>query len=275
MVYVKKSDGTKQEFDGEKVKRTCLKLGVSPELADTICKKVEGKLYNGITTKKILQMVFEYAKKYKPEIKHRDSLRHAIAVLRSKPDFEEFIRVLLREHGYKVLPNMIISGKCVEHEIDGVVQMDGQVIYLEVKHHEENHTYTGLDVLLETSAVLDDLVEGGKIGKNKFNFTKAMVVCNTKVSEHAQRYADCRGISYMSWSQPEKYNLVDLIEKKELYPVTILKELDKYTQNKLGDNDIVTLKQLINSNTNDLVRKGINRNNLENLINKAKSLVKF
>jgi hypothetical protein len=273
MVYVTKADGSTQEFDKEKIIRTCLKLSIEEDKAKIIADKIENRAYNGISTKKILKMIFDYAKKYRPAIKNRIDLRHAISLLRSKPDFEEFVRIILRENGYEVKPNEIVAGKCAEHEIDGIAKKDNDVIFLEVKHHVEYHSYVGLPIFLEAYAVFEDLVEGGKIGKNSYNFNKLMVVCNTKISDYAKKYAECKNIAYVCWNYPEKFNLNELIENGKLYPITILKDLDSYTKNKLGDNQILTLKQLVDAGIEKLVALGISKNKSIDLIEKAKSLL--
>ena len=56
-VLVTKADGSKQLFDEEKIVRTCLRMGASREDALQIVQKVEGRLYEGIATRKILQMI--------------------------------------------------------------------------------------------------------------------------------------------------------------------------------------------------------------------------
>ncbi len=271
MVLVTKADGTKQEFDRSKIVKTCLRLNVSEAHANEIADRVQGRLYEGITTKKVLQMVFTFVRKYRPELRHRIDLRHAISIMRSKPDFEEFVRFVLREHGYEVEPNKILQGRCVEHEIDGVASKEGNVFCVEVKHHEEYHTYTGLHVFLETYATLQDLMEGKALNGRTFN--RLMVVCNTKVSDHARRYAECRGITHVGWNYPERMNLSEMIDSKLLYPITILRGMDSYTQGRLGDNNIVALKQLAEADIDNLVKMGISRERAEDLVSKARGIL--
>ncbi len=274
MVLVVKADGKKEEFDRKKIIRTCLQFHLSEDVAEKVASKIEKRLYDGITTKKIYQIVLKYVRKHKPEMRHRADLRHAISLLRPKPDFEEYVRVVLREHGYRVEANRIVSGGCVEHELDGIAEKDGIVHCLEVKHHTEHHSYTGLHVFLEAFAAYEDLVDGGKIGKNSHNFRGLIVVSNTKVSEHAKKYTECKGVKNVCWDYPEDASLRTMINgNKNLYPITIIKELDFYTQTKLADEGIVTLKQLVNANSNDLIKAGVKRDKLMGLVSKARSLL--
>jgi hypothetical protein len=274
VIWVTKADGTRQPFQREKVIRTCLRMQASTEAAEAIVGKIEGRLYNGIPTKKVLQMIFRYLKSYRPAVRQQIDLREAISMLRSKPDFERFVQLLLREHGYEVTSNQIVLGRCVEHEIDAIASLGGETFLVEVKHHYSHHTYTGLDVFREARATFEDLTEGYGLGVNSINFTKALVVCNTKSSKQASQYAKCRGIKHIGWKAPPERGLEQLIEEKRLYPITFLKGLDKGTRTKLADNKVLLLKQLIEGKISRLGKKtGIQRKRLGELRENAKEIL--
>lgn len=276
MIFVTKFDGRKQVFNKGKIVRTCLRMRANLEQANDVANKIEEELYDGITTKEILRKVFSYLKEYKPEVRHRIDLREAIALLRPKPDFEQFVSLLLKEYGYRIETNQIIAGKCVEHEIDAVARRNNEILLVEVKHHLQSHTYTGLHIFLEVQAVLEDLLEGYRWKKNNINFNKALVVCNTKISDHARDYAVCKGIDHIGWRFPEEKGLEQMVEEKRFYPVTLLKDLDADTQTKLGDNGIVLLKQLLEMNSNEIFKKTkVDRQKIEKLIKKTREIWKF
>jgi len=220
-------------------------MGATKKMAEKIAERVENKIYEGISTKKIMSMIFSYMKKHKPEIKHTIDLRKAVTMMRPKPDFELFVAQVLRAQGYKVKSNQYMKGKCVEYEIDAVAVNGKEHLFVEVKHHYKPHTYTGLDVFLETRSKLEDLIEGNGKGKNKLKFNKALVVSNTKVSDHGRNYAKCRGIKYLGWNAPKDHGLERIIEDKKLHPTTFMKDLGPEELNMLGDAGIVTIKQIV------------------------------
>ena len=274
MIFVTKADGRKQPFDKAKVIRTCLSMHATENQARDVANKVEAKVYEGIPTKKILQMIFTFMKEHRPEVSHETDLREAISLLRPKPDFEVFIFHLLKEFGYSVAGAQIVKGKCVEHEIDAVALKGEEVVYVEVKHHFMHHTFTGVSVFLESQAVFEDLMEGFKAGIGRINFNKALVVCNTKFSGHALQYATCKKVDYLGWSAPSQMSLQQMIEEKKLYPITLLKRLDKNLEEKFGDAGIVLLKQLVTCDVNELWRKTkIQKEKLENLVKNAKEIL--
>jgi len=272
-VFVTKFDGSKQPFEKNKIVNTCLRMHATPEQAKAVADRVEKNIYEGISTKKILQLVFSYLQEFKPEVKHQIDLREAISRLRPKPDFELFVNLLLREYGYSVVGSQILPGKCVTHEVDGVAIRDSEVILVEIKHHYQHHTYTGVDICLETQARLEDLKDGFASGKHKLNFSKALIACNTKFSDHAMQYCKCKGIEYLGWKAPPDAGMERMVEEKNFYPITLLKSLDTLTEEKLANNGILTLKQLSECDAELLKRKTkIPMEKLEFLVKAAKKI---
>lgn len=273
-ICVTKADGTKELFDREKVVRTCLRMGATGQVAETIAEKIEMNLYDGIETRKILQMIFRQLSRHEPAVKHLIDLRKALSLMKSKPDFEFFIQTLLSEHGYEVTPNQIVNGKCVEHEVDAIARKDGLTYIVEVKHHFNYHVLTGLDVCRIARAVFEDVTEGFKLGLNSLKIDKAMIVCNTNFSEHAKRYAECRGIRHIGWSSPPDHNLQIMIAEKKLYPITYLKGLTITTTERLSQAGIILLKQLTAKNPRQLRRETrLPKETLDVIIKRARMIV--
>jgi hypothetical protein len=270
MIYVTKADGSKQPFDKQKIINTCLRLQASLEQAQSIADKIEARAYDGVPTKKILQMIFLYMKRYRPAIGYQIDLKQAIAMLRSKPDFEIFVAKLFEAMGYRIETNLMVRGKCIEHEIDVVARKENEMILVEVKHHVNHHTYSGLDVFLQLNSTLEDLKEGYEIGKNNFKFTKAILICNTKVSDHARRYALCKGLEFIAWKFPQENGLERLIEEYKLYPITFLKEIERDEAYSLANAGIVTVKQLLDDVEKISRKSSISKNRILQLQKAAK-----
>ncbi len=270
-IFVTKANGTREPFDNAKLVRTCRRMGATEEIAHHIAKSIEARLFDGIETKNILRMIFVSMRKHKPILKHMIDLRKSLSLLRSKPDFELFIQLLLKEYGYDVVPNLIIRGKCVEHEVDALASKEGKTMIVEVKHHFDYHTPTGLDEARIARAVFEDATEGHEIGSNDLGIDEVMIVSNTKLSGHAERYVNCRNIKHVGWSHPPKSDLQNLIEDKKLYPITILRGLRSPVRDKLVSTGIVMIKQLTEIDPNELRRRArISKDDSESIISKAK-----
>jgi Holliday junction resolvase-like predicted endonuclease len=273
-ILVTKYDGTKQPFSKQKIVKTCIRMGATPEQAKEIADQIENKLYNGIPTRRILQMIYNRLKKHKPKMKLQTDLRRSLSLLRSAPDFERYVQLLLKEHGYDVMPNQIIQGRCVTHEVDAIATKNNKTCFVEVKHHFKYHTPTSLDVSRIARAVYEDVTEGYTLGKNNLKIDYAMIVCNTKLSEHAKKYANCRNIQHIAWSTATNQDLQTLIETKKLYPVTFLKQVNTNTRDRLTANGIVMLKQLTQQSITELKAKtALSTDKLASIIEAARTIL--
>ncbi|MDV2480948.1 restriction endonuclease [Methanoculleus sp. Wushi-C6] len=244
MKHVTKADGSRQRFDRTKVRRTLENLGLRGEDADRIAGEIEASVPDGVRTAGVLRLIRTRARAVRPAVRHRTNLRRALALLRPKPDFEEFVRVLLREHGYRVETGCILAGRCGEHEVDAVAHRDGTTLFVEVKHHVSHHRMTGLDEGRIARAIVEDLQEGFRSGRCPVSIDGALIVCNTKLSEHAKRYAACRGIGQIGWDYPAEKNLRTMIEETQSYPVTIVSGVSPSVSARLAAAGFVTAKQV-------------------------------
>ena len=269
-IRVTKGDGTSQLYDRGKVLRTCGKMGSTREIAEVIADKIETKIYDGIKTDKILRMILTLLYKHRPAINLLVHLKKALSLMKPAPEFEQFVRILMSNHGYGVTPNRIVRGKCVEHEIDAIAQKGDVTYIVEVKHHSNYHTPTSLDTVRISRAVFEDITEGSELGLNDIKVDKAMVVSNTKFSGQALQYAECRGISHIGWNTPPGHNLPTMIEEKNLYPITWLKGLDAATKRKLLSCGVIFVKELVERNPRELAEEtGIEKRVLEKMIENA------
>ena len=250
-----KADGSKQLFDEEKIVRTCLRMGASREDALQIVQKVEGRLYEGISTRKILQMIYSLMRKQKPAVKHLFDLKYGISLMEPKPEFEAFIRILLVHSGFKVEPNTILRGLCGEHEADAIATRDGMTHFVEVKHHNSYHALTGLDESRIARAILEDVTEGYSHGLSSIKIDRAMIVTNTRYSEHAMKYGRCRDILQVGWSSPEFFGLREMVEKHKLYPLSCLRGISAKVRLRLVEAGVVVIKQLLEQDLRYLERK--------------------
>jgi hypothetical protein len=275
-VFVTKADGSRQFFDREKVVRTCLRMGASRQMAYEVAGKVERRLYDGIPTAKVLQLVFFFMRRQQPRVSYPYDLRKGMSLMSPKPEFEEFIQLLLSNNGFEVDPNKILVGNCGEHEVDAVARKDGVTYFVEAKHHFNYHALTGLDESRIARAILEDVTEAYESGKISQRFDRAMIITNTKYSEHAVNYGSCRNILQIGWNTPVDLSVQHMIETTNLYPLSCLKDLKRDARAQLASSGIVVMKQLINEDLVTLSRKtGVPKQILENIREQAEKTVLF
>jgi len=128
---------------------------------------------------------------------------------------------------------------------------------------------------LQAKATFQDLVEGHAAGLNKTPLLKAMVVCNTKLSGRSRRYANCAQIDHICWRSPPAKSLERLIEERRLYPITMLKMLDRERLKKFSDAGILLLRELSKPDLKELSeRTRIRTNERRKLIQKSAEVAK-
>lgn len=242
MVYVIKFDGRREKFDRNKIIKTCLRVDLSPSEASEIARSIEERVYDGITTREIYQMILKEIEKYNKGKSCIYRLREAISKILPHA-FEIFVKRLLENCGFVCEHHKIIQGWAVDHEVDIVAKRGNELFLVECKHHINFHRFCGLDVALQVQARLEDLIDGYKHGKNKYPFTKAWIFTNSKFSEHAIRYAKVKGIELTGWKYPSSGGIEKLIQENRIFPITLLK-MKKSIMNKLMENDIVVLQDL-------------------------------
>lgn len=244
-MFVVKSSGEFEKFDSRKIKRTCIKAGCTEELANKIAREVEKKSYDGISTRDILHITISLLKKERPIVAARYDLKGSI--FRLGPAgfvFEELVGELFKEYGYNNKVHSIIRGLCVSHEIDIIATKDNINYMIECKYHNIPGIYTGLREVLYTYARFLDLKDGFKAGSSR-DFKQPWLVCNTKFSDDAIQYASCKGMKLIGWNYPENQGLQYLIESKKLYPVTMLKDLDTDSLEKLASANFILALDLL------------------------------
>lgn len=269
-VYVTKADGSTQLYNREKIVQTSLRLGADRTLAEQIARQIEPKLYDGIPTRRILQLLFSYMRKPKPAVKHLFDLRRGISYMEPKPEFEMFVRALLTYSGYAVQSNRVLRGLCGEHEVDAIAVKDGLTYFVEAKHHETYHAFTGLDESRIARAILEDVTEGYIRGTTDIKIDGAIIVTNTKYSYHAANYGACRGIIQVGWSTPAGFSVRDTVIEHCLYPLSCIRGLSRETRMRLVAVGIVLVRQLLDQDRHYLERQlGLSPQTVSSLLEKA------
>ncbi len=230
-------------------------MGASRLEAEEIAGKIENRIYDGISTARVLQMIFQFIHRFNPRASRLYDLRRGLSLMNSKPEFERFVQILLMNAGFEVNPNKILRGKCIEHEVDAIARKNGITYFVEVKHHYNYHAFTGLDESRIARALLEDVSEGFNLGLTNLKIDRAMIVTNTKYSEQALQYGTCRNIMQIGWSTAANLGLRDLIQEKKLYPLSCIRGLKADLRLKLVDSGVVLINQLVAEDSDELAEK--------------------
>ena len=276
-MWVMKNSGELEKFDANKIKKTCINAGASEEVAESVAKEVSKKIYDRIPTKEILEITLKILNKNLPTVASRYDLKGSIFRLGPAGySFEQLIGEILKEYGYSTKVHSIINGECVKHEIDVIaVDSSSKTYMIECKYHNVPGIFTGIKDVLYTYARFLDLVEGHKKGRCQ-KFDMPWLICNTRFSDETTQYGECRGVKLLGWKYPPDLSLSKMIESKKLYPITMVKSLDKDSQEKMSKAGLILALDLTRKNIDELNRlTRISKKKLTKFIDEAKSLVFF
>ena len=258
--FIYKADGNRVPFNERKILSTIMRAGASRNTAKRILKKVKSEVYRDMTSndiyKKVLQAISD--EKGLHALHQRYQLKDSI--MRMGPAgfaFENYIASLLEYYDYQVSGiREKIYGKCAPHEIDLTATRKEKEFLIECKYHSSRGIYTGLKVALYTHARFLDLQP---------RFSGEIIFCNTKISNNAKKYAKCIGQQVFSWRYPGQNSLEKIIEKYNLYPITILNLTQKELQ-AFSECNIMIAKDLLNFDESKISRMtGISKKRITNL----------
>jgi len=272
-ILVTKASGDQEAFSTEKVRQSLKRAGAKPQVIDKILTQVIGKLHNGISTRAIYRQVFKLLNQYQAGQGYRYSLKDALMQLGpSGYPFEKFIARLLKTLDFTTEINVIVSGQCVNHEIDVLASKDSQYFLVECKFHNRPGTKTRSKEVLYTQARFDDLVEKYKTDPQSVKkFHQPWLVTNTKLTSNAIKYGTCKNMKLLAWRYPQKNSLEQLIEKAELHPITILSFLDNHDRMLMFQNDLILCQDLIKLKSSQLEDIGINSSKVKQILEFLKS----
>lgn len=239
MVTVIKANGQKEVFSETKLLRSIQKIGIPEEIQQEVLKHVHEKLYENIPTSEIYHHITEFLDTSSHKFsKSKYSLKQAIMDLGPTGyPFEDYVAHLLQAEGYEIKVRTILQGKCISHEIDVIAQKEEEKLMVEAKFHNGNGIKTDVQVALYTYARFQDVTV-------KEQFTKPLLVTNTKATNDAISYAQCVGMNIITWSYPEDKSLRDMVEKYHLYPITALHSLPNSYKQTLLEQGIVLCRDI-------------------------------
>ena len=158
--------------------------------------------------------------------------------------FERYVADIYRDYGYRTEVGTTLKGRCVSHEIDVLAVNDKEVTVMECKYHNAKGTTTDIKVALYVDSRVRDL-EPTMIAAYPGRKYFGRLVTNTRCTADAVEYCRCRNLDVLSWSYPRKRSLEEMIEKRKLYPVTIVAGIRAGLVQRLIEEGILPLRELL------------------------------
>lgn len=272
-INIIKASGELAQFSQEKLRNSLHRSGANEDTINSIISEVNDKIYEGITTKKIYQLAFGLLKKESKPLAAKYKLKQAIMELGpSGYPFEKFIGEIMKYQGFQTQVGKIVSGGCVNHEIDVIAEKDEKHFMVECKYHNRRGIICDVKIPLYIQARFKDVEQQWKnIPGHGTKFHQGWVVTNTRFSEDAIQYGTCVGLHLVGWDFPKQGSLKEQIDVSGLYPITCLNTLTLGDKQQLLDHKIVLCKEICD-NPNLLSEHGINAKRIDSILKEAQLL---
>jgi hypothetical protein len=248
-VYITKASGDREPFSEDRLRKSLYRSGAAHEQVESILDEVRSQLFEGMPTKKIYKIAFALLKGGSRHLAARYHLKQAIMELGpSGFPFEQYIAGILQHQGYGVKTGQVVTGRCVNHEIDVIAEKDNDCILIECKYHNYQGVICNVRIPLYIHARFQDVQQQWCLhpSRKEKNF-RCRIVTNTRFSEDAVRYAACSEIELLGWDFPAKGSLKEQIDTLGLYPITCLTSITKAEKQKLLDRRIVLCVALLDN----------------------------
>jgi hypothetical protein len=267
-IQVIKASGEKALFSVQKLHKSLKRSGASESVIEEVVRDIQDHLHDGMTTKKIYQLAFRILKKKHKPSASKYKLKKAIMELGpSGYPFEKYIGEIFKSQEHNVQINLIMKGRCVNHEVDILAENDSIQKVIECKYHNLQGTICDVKVPLYVHSRFNDII--ANISENKKK--EGWVVTNTRFSGDAIQYGVCAGLNLLSWDYPEGKGLREIIDQGGLYPITCLTSLLQKEKEKLMEAGLLLCRE-ISSNKNSLMEIGITTARVEGVISEASTL---
>ncbi|MEJ1222894.1 ATP cone domain-containing protein [Sediminicola sp. 1XM1-17] len=242
-----KSSGERVKFSMSKLRKSLKHSGADDELVNLIVDRVRDELYQGISTKEIYNRAFAILKKKQAIYASKYKLKKAIYELGPTGyPFEKFVSAILRYSGYDTEVGKVMTGICVDHEIDVFAKKNGKVTIIECKFHSQEGRNCNVKVPLYIhSRYVDVKKHWDTKADNVLDFDVGWVATNTRFTEDAILYGKCAGLYLLSWDYPKDNGLKDRIDRLGLYPITVSTLLSSREKQFLLSREVVLCQQLL------------------------------
>lgn len=247
LISITKSDGTRELFEEEKLINSLRKVGASGDTIDQIIDDVAKYMWDGMPTSDIYTRAFALLKKYSVGTAIKYSIRRALIELGPEGfPFERFVARIFQNWGYSSVTDQALMGSCVEHEIDVVAWKDQDLAMVEAKFHNEFGIKSDMKVALYVKARYDDLADNFfDYGGAKRKLTERWLITNTKFTEKAIAYGECKDLKMVGWNYPAKNNLHEIIEQNGLHPITCIAALSHQQKKDLIGKNVLTCIDIV------------------------------
>src|SRR3989344_8954276 len=268
-VLITKADGEREPFEPAKLEQSLDRAGASSSIRARVVDHVVRELRDGMHTEDIYRRAFELLRQQEiPPVAARYSMKRAVFALGpSGFPFELFFAEILHAYGWSVRADVILRGRCAQHEVDVLAEKAGRRIGVEAKFHNDPGGKTDIKDVLYVHARYHDLATT----TDKANrVDEGWLITNTRFTKNAIQYAQCSNLTIIAWDYPRNHGLLHMIEEARVHPITALTTLSEGEKRRLMEQKIVLCKHILMPHL--LEQSGIKPSSIPTVLEEARHL---
>ncbi len=271
--FIRKASGKKEEFKIKKFRLSLRKAGADSKMINEVVSEI--KKQKPKSTKEIHKLAIQILQEQAPHIAARYNLKQALMELGPTGyPFEQFVAHIFEAMGYKADTNVVVNGKCVDHEVDIIAEKADKHFMIECKFHNRPGLKSDVKVTLYIQARFDDIRTAWENNpRHGHKFHQGWVVTNTRFTSQALTYGTCMNIKLIGWKHPTGEGIAELIDRLGVHPITALTTLSR-TQKKQLIKDGFILCRDASKHTGLLKRLGFSPHQTRKLIKEAEAVCK-
>lgn len=270
---IRKASGDLEPFNPDKIKRFLNMIKVPQADQHRVVSNILSDCHSGMSTLDLMHKVAAELKQIENGVVFhaRYTLKEAIRNMGPKGhNFERYIGRLFEQRGFKVEVGEIQQGKCVTHEIDVAAKDEQEYHLVECKFHNSEGTRSDVTVAMYSYARFEDVHAASKKDRAEYGW----LASNTKLTYQALDFAKCNGLKVLNLYFPKGNAIFDRVLKENLFPITVLEELEERHQHLL-QNGFVIIQDLLELTTKEVNDLGIKEDVWQAVAPKVKALTEF
>ena len=264
-----KSTGLTDTFDEKKLHLSLAKAGVPeadiPEIINEVSRGVKENMKSTEIFKKSCSLLGKRSKQWAG----RYRLKRAILELGpSGFNFEQLVSKLFQRKAYETRTNLIMTGQCIDHEVDVRAENEDEIILVECKFHNHPGYRSDVRTALYIYSRFEDIKDNPKNSSQKYH--RGAIFTNTRFTQDAVKYGQCKGLRLIGWGSPSDENLQQLLESAFLYPITCLPVLSNWEKKALLDSGLLLCSDI--RRESQLLKAGIKTKRIRGILQEARKL---
>ncbi|MBE8720577.1 ATP cone domain-containing protein [Sphingobacterium pedocola] len=246
-MQIKKNSGELVAFDPDSLRNSLSRSGANDDEVEKVFKAIDNELYNGISTKKLYQLAFDFLKNLRESYAARYSLKNALRELGPEGFyFEKWIGRLFQEDGYQTVTGQTLQGHAVTHEIDVVALRNENLLAVECKFRNDTNAKISVTTPMYFMSRLKDI---SGITYNFFNkeheITQGWLVTNAHLTSDSIRFGEYYKLNLLSWDYPKESSIKARVDSNGEYPITCLTTLNQKDKVSLLKNQCILVKDIV------------------------------